>query len=141
MSKDYFEQDILDDALSERQKERKQARAPKLKKKELEAEKAEASEQNKKKRRKFFFIVVIVLAIIVALFGKSFWQIYELKKEKAEAEAKLDGINDDIGRLEEELKRVSDPEYIMQEARNRLRMILPGEKLYVVRKSEDSNGK
>ena len=132
MGKDYFSQDILDDALSEKQKERRLKRAELKKKKEIEAEKQQAAAENRKKRARFFALVLAGLLIVLALFGKSFVQIYNLRQEKQLAQEKLDGINRNIEKLQEELSRVTSPEYIEQQARNRLRMIYPGEVLYVI---------
>lgn len=136
MGKDYFSQDILDDALSEKQKERREKRAELKKKKEIEAEKQQAASENRKKRGKFFALVLAGLLIVMALFGRNFIQIYNLRREKAQAQEKLALINQNIEKLQDELSRVTSPEYIEQQARNRLRMIYPGEILYVILNSE-----
>lgn len=135
--KDYFSQDILEDALSEKQKERRQKRAELKTKKEIAAEKKLAAEENRKKRRKFLLMAVAALVIIAAIFGNSFYQIYQLSKEKEAAEKRLLEINYTIGRLEDELSRIKSPEYIEQQARNQLRMIYPGERLYIILNSHD----
>ena len=130
--KDYFSQDILEDALTEKQKERRQKRAELKSKKEIAAEKKQASEENRKKRRKFLLMAVAALIIIAAVFGNRVYNILMLSKEKAEAEQRLLEINYTIGRLEDELSRIKSPEYIEQQARNQLRMIYPGERLYII---------
>lgn len=133
---DPFKQDILDDALTARQLERKKKREPKKEKKaEKEARREERqriADENRAKRVKFAAVVFAVLAVLAIIFGKDFKQIMDLRKQKAEAQAKLDAINEKIAQLEDELSRIQSPEYIIQQARNQLRMIYPGEVLYVV---------
>lgn len=128
----YFDQDILDDALTENQKRRKKVREPLHEKKRLKEEKAKVAEENRSRRRKFLGMVIVVILIIAALVGKNLVQIIELSHEKKLAEERLAELEDQIGRLNEELMRVSSDEYIEQQARQQLRMIYPGEVLYVV---------
>lgn len=134
MDKDYFPQDILEDAISEKQKARAEKRAPLKSKREKEKseEKRQAREENRKKRRKFLIIALAALIAVVAVFGGKIYKIYELSKEKESAENKLAEIDYNIGKLEEELKRIKNPEYIEHQARNQLRMIYPGEILYII---------
>ena len=47
-------------------------------------------------------------------------------------EQKLEELEESINRLNEELQRVTSDEYIEQQAREQLKMIYPGETLYVV---------
>lgn len=137
--KDYFSQDILEDAISERQKARAEKRAPLITKKQQaeSEEKKQAKEENRKKRKKFLFVVIAALLIIVTAFGNKVYRIYQLSKEKEAAEAKLASINYNIGKLEEELTRIKNPEYIEHQARNQLRMIYPGEILYIILENQN----
>jgi len=132
MAKDIFSDDILNDAISANQLERKKAREEKYRKRDREAEKRAIAAENFKKRSKFYVVALIVFILAGAIFGKSFIQIRELQKQKEEAQAKLDELNVKIEKLQDELTRVTSPEYIEQQARNQLRMIYPGETLYVI---------
>ena len=131
-TKDYFKQDILEDAISENQKGRKAKREIQKAKQQAKVERKQAVRERLKMPRKVFLIVLGVLVIVLALFSSRILEISRLTKEKAEAQAKLDAINSKIAQLEDELSRVQSPEYIEQQARNQLRMIYPGEILYVV---------
>lgn len=142
VDKEYFTQDILEDAISENQKARAQRRAPLIEKKQRaqSKEKQQAKEENRNKRKKFLFIVLAALLVIAAVFGNKLYRIYKLSKEKAQAQEKLAEINYNIGKLEEELTRIKNPEYIEHQARNQLRMIYPGEILYIILENQ-KNGK
>lgn len=143
VDKDYFPQDILEDAISENQKARAERRAPLIEKKQQSQskEKKQVKEDNKKKRKKFLFITFAALLIIVAVFGNKVYTIYRLSQEKAAAEKKLAEINYDIGKLQEELTRIKNPEYIEHQARNQLRMIYPGEVLYIILDNQKNESK
>ena len=59
-----------------------------------------------------------------------------------QVEAEHEALLQEKIKLEEELNHVMDPKYIEQQARTQLRMIYPGEILYVLPdKPEDENAK
>jgi len=132
LSDKYFREDILTDAISTNQKERDERREKLRIKKKHEEAKRKVAEANKKSRRKVFAIAFGILIVIGVLFGRNVYQIVQLTKEKQAQEQKLEELEDDINRLNEELTRVTSDEYIEQQAREQLRMIYPGETLYVV---------
>lgn len=134
MSDKYFTDDILEDAISTNQQERSERREKLREKKMRDAEKAKVAAENRKSRRKVYLIAFLILAIIVALFGRNTYQIVQLTKEKKAQEEKLRELETSIDRLNEELTRVTSDEYIEQQAREQLKMIYPGETLYVVTK-------
>lgn len=132
MSDKYFKDDILDDAISTQQKERNEKRAKLREKKAKDEEKAKVAAANRKSRRKVYAIAIALFILIGVLFGRNVYQIIQLTKEKKVQAEKLEQLEDDINRLNEELTRVTSKEYIEQQAREQLRMIYPGETLYVV---------
>ena len=132
MSDKLFDDDILDERVSSHQLERSERRA-KLREKKLKSEeKAKVAEENKKSRRKVLLIAVLVLIVLAALFGRNTYQIIQLSNEKKIQEQKLEELEESINRLNEELQRVTSDEYIEQQAREQLKMIYPGETLYVI---------
>lgn len=132
MSDKIFDDDILDERVSSHQLERSERRA-KLREKKFKSEaKAKVAEENKQSRKKFLLIAAIVLLVLVALFGKNTYQIIQLSNEKKAQEEKLEKLEESIERLNEELERVTSDEYIEQQAREQLKMIYPGETLYVI---------
>ncbi len=132
MAEDFFPQDILDDALNSRQQKRREKRAQLRRRKEQQELNNKLRQENRAKRRKIFLAGLVVLMLLFVFFGKSVLQIIKLSKERDAAEARLEELQYKIDQLNDELTRVTSPEYIEQQARSQLRMIYPGELLYVV---------
>ena len=129
---DYFKEDILENAISNRQKERSERREDLRKKRELQEKRSAEAAARAKRRRRVLALAVVLVIIAAALVGRSIYRIIELQKEKARAQAELEELKQKIELLESELKRVSSDEYIEQQARTQLKMIFPGETLYIV---------
>ena len=132
MPRDYFKEDILENAISNRQRERSERREDLRKKRELQEKRNAEAAARAKRRRRVLAIAALLVIIAAALVGRSIYRIIELQREKARAEAELAELQEKIERLNSELKRVSSDEYIEQQARTQLKMIFPGETLYIV---------
>ena len=140
MAQDLFKEDILENAITQKQLERKERRESlRVKKEEQERKQAEAAAKAKK-RRKIMLVAIAVVLVAGFIFGRAVYRISELKKEKAQAEAKLEALQEKLDQLEDELTRVTSDEYIEQQARTHLRMIYPGETLYIVVPPEENSG-
>lgn len=72
-------------------------------------------------------IVVCIIAVIVLSLGN----VIKLKKEYREVQQQQEQLLKDKKELETTLDNISDPENIEEQARNQLRMIKPGEVLYM----------
>ena len=129
---DPFKEDIMNDAIAQEMKKRNENRAPLKEKKLREREKKKVAAANRKARGKIYIVVAVILLALAAMVSKSLVQIVQLKAEKEEAQLRLLDLEDHIKRLEEEKARVTSDEYIEQQARQQLRMIYPGEVLYIV---------
>ena len=129
---DPFKEDIMNDAIAQEMKKRNENRAPLKEKKLREREKKKVAAENRKARGKIYIVVAVILLALAAMVSKSLVQIVQLKAEKEEAQLRLLDLEDHIKRLEEEKARVTSDEYIEQQARQQLRMIYPGEVLYIV---------
>ena len=132
MPRDYFKEDILENAISSRQRERRERREELRQKKEQQIKRSERAAARARYRRRLFLVLLAVLVGAGVLVGSSIVRIIALRKEKAEAQAKLDELKHKIELLESELKRVTSDEYIEQQARSQLKMIFPGETLDIV---------
>ena len=139
MDRDLFKEDILENAITQRQKERSERRESLRIKKEEQEKKAAAAAERAKKRRKLMLIVIGVVIVAGLVFGRAVYRIVELKKEKAEAEARLEELQERLAQLESELTRVTTDEYIEQQARTHLRMIYPGETVYIIVPPEEGS--
>ena len=100
MAQDLFKEDILENAITQKQLERKERRESlRIKKEEQERKQAEAAAKAKK-RRKIMLIAIAVLLVAGFVFGRAVYRISELKKEKAQAEAKLEALQEKLDQLD-----------------------------------------
>lgn len=80
--------------------------------------------------RRRYFVALLTLAIFI-IIGFSMFNVVSLKIQEAEAIALNQRLLQEKERLQGELAVVNDPIYIEQQARIKLKMIRPGEVLYV----------
>ena len=88
-----------------------------------------ASIKQAKKRRSI--ISAAIIFAIVAVIGVSVYNIVTLKQEQKEILKQQQELKEQKAELEEELNQLSNPDYIKEQARTQLRLVLPGEKIYV----------
>lgn len=101
----------IEEALSERRKERGKALA----------------ERNRKRKRRSILVFILSFALLATLCGRDIIRLKaenrELKQQQAELEKKRDELKD-------ELSRTGDKEYIREQARRQLKLMNPGEILF-----------
>lgn len=97
------------------------------------SERTEASmrrrRRQRRRRRTVYIVVIVVLLAITAWMARS---VVELKMEQKELEAKQAQLEQKKKDLQEKKKTMNDNDYIEEQARQQLKMIKPGEILYVV---------
>jgi cell division protein FtsB len=71
--------------------------------------------------------------------GIQVYHIYSLAKEREELTLNRYALEKERDRLEEELNNVNSTEYVEQQAREQLKLIMPGETLYIFPKKEDNS--
>jgi cell division protein FtsB len=76
--------------------------------------------------------LIAVLAILGISYANSLTVYLRQQREIAELEAEVAGRTANIDRLEDELARWQDPDYVRAEARERLGWVMPGEVGYRV---------
>lgn len=91
----------------------------------------EKSKRAKKKDKKNRLIYIIIIVAVFVLLSFTIWQVLFLKIEQNKAEKEYQAALDQKAKLEKELEDVNKPEYIEEQARKMLRMIKPGEILYI----------
>ena len=74
-------------------------------------------------------VIIVVLIFFVAISVKNIVSLHVEKNELEEENARLEEEKD---RLQNELENADDPEYIEEQARQQLRMVMPGEVLYII---------
>ena len=77
-------------------------------------------------------LLVLIGVFVVLTVGRSVVTLIELESEKAETQRKLAQLERQQGSLEEELLQVNTDEYVEQQARSELKMVKPGEILYLM---------
>jgi cell division protein FtsB len=106
------------------------------------AKTAKAGAASKRKRRRSVFrgvYAIIFLALLATAAVYAVW-IISLQSELDEVRAENTAALEKKARLETAFEHVGDPEYIEQQARTRLRMIKPGELLYVLPDAAGNEG-
>ena len=103
---------------------------------------AERRNRRKKKKTKINVLrmsvtVVVVLLALGAVF--SIKNIVDLHIEQKELLKTNKDLKEQKAELNNELKHINDSNYIEEQARTQLNMIMPGEKLYIVDDSDDSS--
>jgi len=91
------------------------------------------------RKKSVYLIIAVVLLIII---GVSVYNLVSLKMEQAKVNADYAALVKEKAQLNEELSNVDSDEYIEQKAREELKMILPGETLYIIshgEKDENNN--
>ena len=86
--------------------------------------------------RNIFFYLVMAL-IIISVVGFSVFRIVDLKLEERQLLAQQEALIQEKEKLKEQLENVNNPEFIEQEARKQLKLIMPGETLYILKDEAD----
>ena len=120
------------------QEARKKRQEKRQKQQQRAAKQAEAAEKKPvraaaraRQRRRKIIVAAIALAFIAAI-GMSIFNIVSLKAEQKEALEQQKQLQQEKEELQQQLENSSDPDYIEEEAREQLRLVDPGEKIYVV---------
>ena len=99
------------------------------------------SVRRKKKIRlnKGRILLTVIVVILIAVVGMSVKTVFELRAEQKDLEDENQNLLQQQEALRAELENVNDLEYIEEQARIQLRMIKPGEILYIL--DQEKNGK
>jgi len=121
----------IDEAREQRREKREQRLLQEREKALLAEEKKLSARKKKQKRnRRMAYFCAALFAVVLILY--CVWDIAALHMEKNEVMAQQEALLAEKEALQKELANVNDPEYIEQQARVQLRLIMPGEILYVL---------
>lgn len=85
--------------------------------------------------------MTVIVVVLIAVVGVSIKNVFDLRAEQDELRAKNKQLASEKASLKEELKNVNDYDYIEEQARIQLKLIRPGEILYVLDdEGTDTNG-
>lgn len=121
----------LEQAREERRSRRKEI-VQKRQTKDRFTEREELSERRIIKRNRKRLVYIGVLLGIIAVIGVSAFHVISLQNEYRDIAAQNKALKEKRVELKEELGKVNDIEYIEQQAREQLKMVKPGEILYIL---------
>ncbi len=83
--------------------------------------------------------LTVIVTVLIAVVGVSVKNIFSLRLEQKELQAANSQLTAEKASLKDELKNVNDEEYIEEQARIQLKLIKPGEVLYILNENQDSS--
>jgi len=87
-----------------------------------------------------FLVYLLIGGAVLLLAGFSAFRILELRLEERTLLAQQAELEHQKEKLTEQLAHVNDPEFIEQEARKQLKLIMPGETLYILQDEGEPDG-
>lgn len=85
----------------------------------------------RRSRNRRRLLVVIIVMSLIGVITFSLLNVISLKKEQHEVMQQAEELQQEKEQLEKDLAEINEPENIEQQARDQLRLIKPGEKLYM----------
>ena len=127
--------------------EARRKRQEKRKKQQDREKQAEAAIQQKRAvrsrvkagRRKKNMVYAVIIVAIIAAIGMSVLNIVSLKADYNEAKAQNEQLTQQKKELEQQIKDSGKKEFVEKEAREQLRMVNPGETVYIVPYAEEES--
>lgn len=116
----------------EKAREARKEKRMALAKNTYETEKAEPSRRKVIQRNRKLFFYTAIMMFIIALGVASVYQIFSVENDLEKALANREALEAEKARLEFQLQNVHSPEFVEQQARATLRMIMPGEIYFIV---------
>ena len=129
----------IEEARKRRQEKREKQQKRMRQQTETPAEKKARARVKAGRRRKIMIYAVIIICIIAAV-STSIIQIVKLKAEYKEAEQINRQLQQQKEDLEQQVKDSDEKKFIEEEAREQLRMVKPGETVYIVPNLEENSG-
>lgn len=83
--------------------------------------------------------LTVIVVVLIAVLGVSVKNIFDLRAEQKALNEEHKALTSEKEALEEELKNVNDYDYIEEQARIQLKMIKPGEIMYILEDEQEDN--
>lgn len=128
----------LDEARQIRKQKREEAAKKKYKVKKTKSVVTERQAGKKARLRMVYFLIFLA---IIGIIAASAFNIVNLKITEAKTLKEQQALQEQKARLDKIYSQVNSPEFIEQQARQQLRMIKPGEILYIMKESDQNKGK
>lgn len=122
--------------LSDAREKRRLKREHELNKRKKSIQRPKRIKEDRTKRQiiksnRIRYTILLLSFLMLIFLGFSTFTIVSLKMQENQAIALADKLKNDKAKLQNELKLINTPEYLEQQARLQLKMIKPGELLYV----------
>ena len=78
-----------------------------------------------------FITALVVIGILIVIVGISVTRIILLKHDLHEAQKQQEEYTEEKQQLEEDMQEINDLQYLEEQARDQMRLIKPGEMLYI----------
>lgn len=128
----------IEEARQDRKRRREEATEKKAKVRKPKSIVTERQAGKKARRRMVYFLIFL---FILCIIGASVFNIISLKLTEAKTMGEQKNLTQQKERLEKTYSQVNSLEYTEQQARQQLRMIKPGEILYVLPEKESTDAK
>lgn len=133
--------DIID--IEEARAQRKAKREKQEKqtaKKRLEENRGNLSARRRAKQKRFRAVCIAVMLVVSGMLVYSIFNIVSLKMEERSVIEKNEKLLKKKAELQKKLKKIKDSKYVENQAREQLKLIMPGETLYVFPEDDDDSG-
>ena len=122
----------IEEARKKRQAKREAEREREIKKALYEAsQKTRGKKAIRKRQLRRMAMIVIIAVCIIGVMVFSVFNVISLKKEEYEVKKQTEALQQQKKELEQQLENIDDPDNLEQQARDQLRLIKPGEVLYM----------
>ena len=129
----------IEEARRKRQEKRQKQQKHRDLQEQLTQQRRAARSRVKAGRRKKVMTYAVVILCIIAAIGASIWNIIVLKADYNEAKAVNQQLTEEKNALKEQLENSDKDKFIEDEARLQLRMVKPGETVYIVPEQPTEN--
>ena len=119
----------IEEARQSRKRKREEAAEKKYKVRKTKSVVTQRQAGKKARRRMVYFVIFLIIIGIIAV---SAFNIINLKLTEARTMKEQQALMQQKEKLEKVYSQVNSPEYIEQQARQQLKMIKPGEILYIL---------
>lgn len=79
--------------------------------------------RNRRDRKFLKYVILLVIFGCLVTIGRQLYRWYELKNESKEAQIRIENLEKEQNKLEEEKKRLDTPEYVEKIAREEYNMV------------------
>ena len=101
----------------------------------IEARRKAIRRKSRRRKRLIIIGIIVLLLVLLTMCGR---EIVKLKAENLRLQQQQQALIEERDQLQKELEKVDDPEYIKDQARKQLRLLDPGEILFLFGDDEAS---